>query len=224
MIQNFHDLQTARAQMRSDARSLLEVNSSADQACQIILDVMVEFEVRPLNNDDAEFFGVELIGSIAGRLRSRGLVEWADALQTRFALAQNPEPRGYEIEILIGRSAGLFCGGSPGECRFALVRHLRDVIPFDSTDFVNAAEPILKLNTSAVIALTAMLRQRAADFATRPRRLARIYDSDLGRLAQMRSEEMRFIDVWDHPGNAWWLGHAILMPMNFFAGPTLMPT
>jgi hypothetical protein len=198
MIQHFHDLETARAQMRSDALTLLKANSSVDQACQTILDGMVEFEARTPDNDDAEFFDVDLTGSIAGRLRSRGLVEWADALQTHSAFARSPEPSGYEIKILIGRSAGLFCSGSPGERRFALVRHLRDVIPFESADFLNAAEPILKLNASAVVALTAMLRQRAADFATRPRRLARVYDCDLGRLAQMRSEEMRFADVWDH--------------------------
>jgi hypothetical protein len=197
MIQHFHDLQTARAQMRSDALALLQADPSADQAYQTILDVMTEFEVRAPDNDDAEFFGVELIGSIAGRLRNRGFGERADALQRRSTFAQSPEPSGYVIEILIGRSAGLFCGGSPGERRFALVRHLRDVIPFESADFLNAAEPILKLNASAVAALAAMLRQRAADFATQPRRLARIYDRDLGRLAQMQSEEMRFIDVWD---------------------------
>src|ERR1700733_15484906 len=120
MIQHFHDLQTAGAQMRSDALPLLQADPSADQAYQTILDVMTEFEVRAPDNDDAEFFGVELIGSIAGRLRNRGFGERADALQRRSTFAQRPEPSGYVTEILIGRSAGLFCGGGPGGRRFAL--------------------------------------------------------------------------------------------------------
>jgi hypothetical protein len=54
MIQHFHDLQTARAQMRTDALSLLEADPLAYQACQTILDVMTEFEVRAPDNDDAD--------------------------------------------------------------------------------------------------------------------------------------------------------------------------
>jgi hypothetical protein len=124
MIRPFHDLQKARAQMRTDMLSLLEADPSTDHACQTILDVMTELEVRAPDSDDAEFFGVELIGSIAGRLRDCGFVEWADALQRRATFAQSPEPSGYVIEILIGRSAGLFCGSNPVERRFTFVRHL----------------------------------------------------------------------------------------------------
>jgi hypothetical protein len=64
--------------MRTDALSLLEADPLAYQACQTILDVMTEFEVRAPDNDDAELFGVELIASIAGGLRNRGFVERAD--------------------------------------------------------------------------------------------------------------------------------------------------
>jgi hypothetical protein len=194
-----HDYQARRAQMRADAISYLEASPSADEACRTISELLRELVDRAPQAAEAKFFQVEVIASIVARLRDRGLMEWADDLQKRSSPGQVLEPSGYVSEILVGRAAALLCGGNPGERQFAFVRHLREVIAFNSADFVPAAEKVLNSDTRAIGALAAMLRQRAADFAAEPRRLAFIYDRDVAQLARTQPEDTRFIDVWDDP-------------------------
>ena len=135
--------------------------------------------------------------SIANRLRKNGLIEWANAFESRVNVGQGLEPRAYAIEIVIGRAAGLLCGTNPGEREFTFVRHLREVIPFESADFVPAAEKALKSDASRINALAEMLNQRAATFQTEPRRSAPLSDRELTQLSREQSWETRFIDVWD---------------------------
>jgi hypothetical protein len=160
VIQQPKDWQALRAQMRANALALVETNPSADQARVTISEVIKELASAAPDAGDADFYRVRVIALIAARLRDRGLTEWADALERRSNTGQGPEPSGYAIEMLIGTAAGLFCGTAPGERQFTFVRHLREVIPFESVDFVTAAETPLKLDGGAVRALAAMSEPR----------------------------------------------------------------
>ena len=199
MTQQPNDWRAWRAQIRANALSFVEANPSAAEARATISETIEELANRSPGTANADFYKVEATASIAARLRDRGLTEWANALERRSNTVQEPEPSGYAIEVLIGGAAGLFCGASPGERQFTFVRHLREAIPFESADFVTAAEVALKLDASAIRALATMLHERAADFQIEPGRLAFISDRDLAQVSSEQSRETRFIDVWDDP-------------------------
>jgi hypothetical protein len=199
VIQQANDWQALQAQMRTNALAFVETNSSADEACATILEVIKEQASRAPDAADADFYKVQVIAAIAERLRDRGLTEWANALEGRSNKGHGPEASGYAIEVLTGRAAGLLCGSTPGEGQFTFVRHLREVIPFESVDFIAAAETVLKSDAGAIRALAAMLHERAAAFQTAPGRLAFISDRDLAQLSREQSAGTRFIEVWDDP-------------------------
>lgn len=199
MNQRPKDWQELRAQMRASALTFVETNPSADKARATILEVIKELADKACDTANADFYRAEAIRSIAARLRDRGLIEWANPLESR----SNPEPGSesvrYAVDMLVGRAAGLFCGASPGERQFIFVRHLHEAIAFESVDFVAAAEEVLKSDAGARTALAAMLQERVAHFQTDPRRLMFISDRDLPRFSPEQSRETRFIDVWDAP-------------------------
>lgn len=197
MTQYSGDWQTRRAQVRVDALSLLEADPSAKQAYATISEAIKDLANNTPEAAEAGIVQGEATASIAKRLRESGLTEWANAFEGRADLGQGLEPRAYAIEIIIGRATGLLCGTSPGERAFTFVRHLREVTPFESADFVSAAEPVLRSEASRINALAAMLNQRTATFQTEPRRSAPLSDRELTQLSREQSWETRFIDVWD---------------------------
>jgi hypothetical protein len=199
MSQQPKDWQARRAQMRGDAISFVEKTPSSDQAGTTILEVIKDLANRVPEAAEADFYQIEAIASIARRLRDRGLTEWANSLERRSNASQALAPSAQAIEILIGKAAGSFCGRNPGEGQFTFVRHLREVIPFESADFVPAAENALRSTDGATEALAAMLNERIADFQTEPRRLASISDRNFAELSREQSGEIRFVDVWDDP-------------------------
>jgi hypothetical protein len=191
------DWQTRRAQARADALSLLATNRTAGRAQAAISEVLKELVNKAPETGDPRFDQADGAASIANRLRGSGLTDWADAFESRAGLGQALEPKTYAIEIIVGRAAGLLCGTNPGEREFTLVRHLREVIPFEGADFVPAAEQALKSDTGRIDALAVMLNQRAASFRSEPRRSAFVSDRELTQPSREQSWETRFIDVWD---------------------------
>jgi hypothetical protein len=125
------------------------------------------------------------------------LIEWASAFESVVNHVPGLEPRACAVEIVIGRAAGLLCGTSPDERAFAFVRDLREVITFESADFVSAAEQALKSDVGRINGLAEMLKQRAATFPTEPRRSVSLSDRELAQLSREQVWETRFIDVWD---------------------------
>jgi hypothetical protein len=151
----------------------------------------------PPETTDDRFTQADGAALIANRLRESGLTEWAIAFESRANLGQALEPKTYAIEIVVGRAAGLLCGTNPGERAFTFARHMREVISFESADFIPAAEQALKSDAGRINALAAMLNQRAASFRSEPRRSASVSDREFTQLAHEQSWGTRFIDVWD---------------------------
>jgi hypothetical protein len=197
MIEPPSDWQMRRAQARMNALSLSETDPSAAQAQATILDVLKDLMNNAPETAEDSFTQADGAASIANRLRERGLTEWAIAFESRASLGQSLEPNACAIEIMIGRAAGLLCGTSPGEREFTFVRHMREVIPFESADFTLATEQALKSGAGRINALAAMLNQRATNFRSEPRRSASVSDRELTQLAHEQSWGTRFIDVWD---------------------------
>jgi hypothetical protein len=197
VIQPPPDWKTRRAQARANALSLLETEPSSGQAQATVSEAIKDLANNARETAEDRFTQGDGAASIANRLRENGLIEWANAFESRINVGQGFEPRAHAIEIIIGRAAGLLCGISPGEREFTFVRHLRDMIPFESADFVPVAEAALKSDAGRINALAAMLNQRAATFQTEPRRSVLLSDRELTQLSREQSWETRFIDVWD---------------------------
>ena len=151
-------------------------------------------DVPPPEARDAQ---PELVVILAEKFRRAELEEWAIAIEKRGNRGQTFETDAYAAEVLVGRAAGTLCGTSPGEREFTFVRHLREAIPFESADFVPAAEGALWQDTGRVRSLAAMLNERVVNYQTNPRGLAFVLDRDLPRLSLSETQEIRFIDVWD---------------------------
>jgi hypothetical protein len=188
-----------RAQLRADALAFVKTTPSADEASAAILEAIKEMADEAPEGADADFYRVRVIAAIATHLRDRRLTEWANALEGRSPPGPGSEPSGYAVDMLIAKAAGLFCGATPGERQFTFVRHLHEVIPFESVDFVSAAETALRSDAGAIQALSAMLNERIAAFPTEPERLAFISARDLPQTSSEQTRETRFIDVWDDP-------------------------
>jgi hypothetical protein len=199
MMQQRNDWQARREQIRADAMALVEASPSTEDACRTIAEVIEELATGRSVSAEAGFDQLAAVASIAGRLRDRGSTEWANAIERRPQQGPGPGPAECAVDILVGRATGRVCGAAPDERRFIFVRQLREVIPFESADFVAAGEAALKTNPGAIGVLRAMLQQRVADFQGEPRRLAAISDRELEQLSRLQSFEMRFIDIWDDP-------------------------
>jgi hypothetical protein len=193
------DWQSVRAQLRADALAFVKATPSSDEASATILEVINELANEASEPADADFYRVRVPTLIAARLRARRLTEWAAAFENRSAPAEQAESSRYAVDMLIGKAAGLLCGASPGERQFCFVRHLREAITFESVDFVEAAEPVLKSDPGAIRALAAMLHERIAVYPDDPALLAYTPARNLRRASSAQTREMRFIDVWDDP-------------------------
>lgn len=195
------DWRERQERARADALSQLEGNASSREAAATISDMLQRFIEAEEPVGHAGYFSSTGFPAIMLELRKRGLTDWASALEIQSKAApQTVFVGSTPIEILIGRGAGDFCGKSPGEREFALVRHLRDAIRFLSADFLPVAERTIRAGTDRQQAtLKTMLHRRAEGFPTDPDSVAHISSRDRPHLIGKDGQGLRFADVWHGP-------------------------
>jgi hypothetical protein len=196
------DWQAARAQAEAEAAARLDSDPALAAAVPQIAVVLGQL----LTDDPAakETSLLQKLGTeIAARLHTAEYADWADAFEQRFVSADASfTSRLIAVELAIGAAAGDLFGRNPGDLELTLVRHILEALPAAFRTFDVAAEAALRQTPGGAELLDAVLRQRAANFATAPHETPLTYPPLPTIPPELNRTGRRLIDAWEgSPGS-----------------------
>jgi hypothetical protein len=188
--------QEQRARLQAEAAALLAADPVAAAAIASLAAALEE--LLPAAPQDDEF--LEWLGGEAGEsLRGAGCAGWADTLAERLTRGEPlTDPRLIAVDLLMGRSAGEFCGRNPDDARLRLSRHVLEALPGGYGEFVPAAAVALRRVPGAEKVLATALRRRASNFIEAPDDVVDLIGrSDPAEIIAQYRAHRRLIDAWE---------------------------